>query len=137
MKTFTTFALLALTATCTVGSLGCKKEPTDATPAPAAGNAAPGTAATADPVNADMAKLDKADYDAAVAQRICPVTEEALGSMGTPIKVTVEGRDVFLCCEGCVDAIKADPAKYLAILDAAKAAPAAADAEGDSEKAAN
>jgi hypothetical protein len=36
--------------------------------------------------------------------------------MGTPIKVSVEGRDVFICCDGCTDSLKGDPAKYLAKL---------------------
>jgi hypothetical protein len=37
--------------------------------------------------------------------------------MGTPIKVTVEGRDVYLYCEGCRDQLEANPDKFLAKLD--------------------
>jgi hypothetical protein len=74
-----------------------------------------------DDVTDAMAGLSDADRAAAVAQKICPVSDEALGSMGTPLKVTVEGRDVFLCCEGCRDQLQADPAKYLAKLDGNKA----------------
>jgi YHS domain-containing protein len=48
------------------------------------------------------------------------VTEEPLGSMGTPVKATVKGRTVFLCCEGCEGDLKKDPDKYLARLDGAK-----------------
>jgi Cu(I)/Ag(I) efflux system membrane fusion protein len=36
--------------------------------------------------------------------------------MGTPYKVTVQGREVFLCCPGCEAKIKGDPEKYLAKL---------------------
>jgi YHS domain-containing protein len=65
-----------------------------------------------------MAGLSEADRAAAMAQKVCPVSGEMLGEMGTPIKVTVKGRDVFLCCEGCREKIEADPDKYLAKLDA-------------------
>jgi Cu(I)/Ag(I) efflux system membrane fusion protein len=52
------------------------------------------------------------------------VTTKKLGSMGTPVRVEVGGRAVFLCCEGCREAIEGNPAKYLARLpDPAKPAP--------------
>jgi Cu(I)/Ag(I) efflux system membrane fusion protein len=38
--------------------------------------------------------------------------------MGTPPKVDVNGRTVFLCCEGCRARLLADPEKYLAKLPA-------------------
>lgn len=34
-------------------------------------------------------------------QNICPVTGEALGSMGTPIKAKIGEEELFLCCEEC------------------------------------
>ena len=34
-------------------------------------------------------------------QKVCPVTDEPLGSMGRPVKVMVEGRPLFLCCKAC------------------------------------
>ena len=34
-------------------------------------------------------------------QRNCPVTGEALGSMGPPIPVNVQGQTVYVCCQGC------------------------------------
>jgi len=46
-------------------------------------------------------------------QKICPVTEEPLGSMGAPARVVVDGRVVFVCCEGCTQALKKEPKKYL------------------------
>jgi hypothetical protein len=46
-------------------------------------------------------------------QKICPVTEQPLGSMGTPFRTVVEGRVMFLCCEGCTPALKKNPGKYL------------------------
>lgn len=63
-----------------------------------------------------MSALSEADRKLATAQKTCPVSEKPLGSMGTPIKVDVEGRAVFLCCEGCRKKLLADPAKYLAKL---------------------
>lgn len=50
---------------------------------------------------------------AAIArQKVCPVSGKPLGSMGDPIAVDVNGQPVFVCCAGCVNAVKADPAKY-------------------------
>ena len=63
-----------------------------------------------------LAQLTPADRALAEQQEVCPVTGEPLGSMGTPIKVTVEGQEVFVCCEGCVDAVKESPDKYLSKL---------------------
>ena len=63
-----------------------------------------------------LSKLSAADRAAAEKQKICPVTGELLGSMGTPRKITVKGRDVFLCCQGCEATFKKDPDKYLAKL---------------------
>ena len=63
-----------------------------------------------------LKELDAADRPLASRQKLCPVTGKALGSMGVPPKRNVRGRAVFLCCEGCVGAVEADPAKYLAKL---------------------
>lgn len=48
----------------------------------------------------------------------CPVSGEKLGSMGDPLKLIVEGREVLLCCKGCVRKMQTDPAKYRAVVDA-------------------
>lgn len=49
-------------------------------------------------------------------QKICPVTKLELGSMGDPLAVDVDGRKVWICCEGCETSLKAEPKKYLARL---------------------
>lgn len=54
----------------------------------------------------------------------CPVTGKKLGSMGAPVKVTIEGRPVLLCCEGCEPALRSDPARYLVNLSSTKNRPA-------------
>ena len=61
-----------------------------------------------------VALLDRADQSAALTQRTCLVTGDLLGSDGKPIKVQVDGRDVFACCEGCIRELKAAPARYFA-----------------------
>ncbi|HVX14230.1 MAG TPA: efflux RND transporter periplasmic adaptor subunit [Pirellulales bacterium] len=66
-------------------------------------------------IKAALAKLSREDRKLAEAQRFCAVEEEnLLGSMGTPVKLVIEGQPVFLCCEGCEDAAKTDPKKTVA-----------------------
>jgi Cu(I)/Ag(I) efflux system membrane fusion protein len=50
---------------------------------------------------AQIQKLSPEDQKLAIKQVSCPVTGEPLGSMGTPVKVIVQGQPVFLCCAGC------------------------------------
>ncbi len=49
-------------------------------------------------------------------QKVCPVSEQPLGSMGKAIPVTIGDQTLYVCCAGCTDAIKANPAKYFAKL---------------------
>ncbi|MEO8269885.1 MAG: hypothetical protein ABI557_09195 [Aureliella sp.] len=63
-----------------------------------------------------VATATAADADAIARQKVCPVMDEPLGSMGDPIKVMIGDKPVFLCCKGCIKKIKADPAKYLAVV---------------------
>jgi hypothetical protein len=75
------------------------------------------------------AALSEADRQAIAAQKICPVSDEELGSMGDPIKVTVNGKDIYVCCDACVDEAKNNFAKYLAKLEATPAEGDAATAQ--------
>ena len=52
---------------------------------------------------------------AEIAQKTCPVMG---GAINKEIFTDHNGRRVYFCCGGCVDAIKKDPAKYLAKIDA-------------------
>jgi Cu(I)/Ag(I) efflux system membrane fusion protein len=63
---------------------------------------------------AELDKLSANDRILAERQKVCPVTDIPLGSMGAPIKVMVEDRPVFICCEGCRKRLLAESAKYLA-----------------------
>ena len=65
---------------------------------------------------AALSDLSAEDRTLAEQQRLCPVTNYRLGSMGTPKKVDVEGTPVFICCEGCREALLSEPQKYLAKL---------------------
>ena len=60
--------------------------------------------------------LPEADHAAALSQATCPVTNKPLGSMGVPLKIDVNGRPIFICCEGCEGALQGNPQKYLARL---------------------
>jgi len=66
---------------------------------------------------AAIGELPPADQPLARQQKMCPVADMALGSMGPPIKVMVEGRPVFICCEGCRESLLAEPAKHFAKLE--------------------
>ena len=59
-------------------------------------------------INEALSALPTEDQKLAKAQRFCPImTYDRLGSMGTPVKVTIGGKPVFLCCKACKeDAIK-------------------------------
>ena len=100
--------------------LGCSQQaaPNKAASNMAAAEAAQAEAKEAAEIAAAIAELPEAERPVAAAQKICPVGGGALGTMGMPYKVTVKGRDVYLCCEGCKGAIEKDPDQYLAKLDA-------------------
>ncbi len=63
-----------------------------------------------------LSTLSATDRSLAKEQRLCPVADYPLGVMGPPLKVDVNGTPVFICCEGCREALLANPDKYLAKL---------------------
>ncbi|QDS89020.1 Archaeal TRASH domain protein [Rosistilla ulvae] len=80
-----------------------------------------GTQNSAQPAATTIAKITvststQADAAAIAAQKVCPVMDELLGGMGTPIKVMVGDKPIYLCCKGCIKKIQAEPAKYLAMV---------------------
>jgi hypothetical protein len=81
-------------------------------PTPAASPTPP-----ADPdIAAALAKLSPTDRALADRQRVCPVTGERLGAMGTPVRVEVAGKSVFLCCRSCERELRKHPDQYLSKL---------------------
>lgn len=64
-----------------------------------------------------LANLSAEDRALAEKQKVCPVSGEPLGAMGTPKKIEVKGQSVFICCEGCEEKLLANPDEYLAKLN--------------------
>ena len=65
---------------------------------------------------AEINQLPEVDRELAIQQRICPVTDYQLGSMGVPPKLMIDETPVFLCCEGCRESLLEEPVVYLAKL---------------------
>ncbi|MBX3356787.1 MAG: hypothetical protein KF745_00005 [Phycisphaeraceae bacterium] len=71
-----------------------------------------------------IAKVDQAVIAAQLASyplTTCVVGADELGGMGDPVDVVIANRLVRLCCKGCLKSLKRDPAKYIAMVDAAYA----------------
>jgi hypothetical protein len=68
--------------------------------------------ARAAPATITFAKATRADQAAINAHKVCKVSGEPLGSMGTPIKVSRGNSSVFLCCQGCVKSVQANPDRF-------------------------
>ena len=49
--------------------------------------------------------------------KTCPTDGEKLDSMGTPYTFIHEGREIKLCCKGCLDDFKKNSAKYIKKID--------------------
>ncbi len=78
-------------------------------------------------IEANMAKLSPTDHELAAAQGFCAVmVDHRLGTMGSPLKISVGSEVVFLCCQGCEAKAMADPAKTLATVKELKAKVVAA-----------
>ena len=101
MKNLGMFVAVAVIAS---GAAACGKEDSKTTASAPATSAATAKAPDAYPLDT------------------CVVTGEKLGEMGDVIKYNHNGREIRFCCPGCVAKFKADPEKYLKILDAAAAA---------------
>lgn len=107
---------------------GCGSQPTEPENAPSPGSGAQaderhaehnGTNAgqtDMEKMNAELAKLSPEDRASAEKQHFCPVSGEMLGTMGAPIKMDVNGQQVWICCESCKEPLLSDPDQYLAKL---------------------
>jgi YHS domain-containing protein len=49
-------------------------------------------------------------------KNVCLVTDNTLGSMGTPVTKVYDGQEVKFCCRPCVAKFEANPSKYLSKL---------------------
>ena len=86
------------------------------------------TATFADPTSAEPAA---ATSRAAYPLKTCVVSGGKLGGMGKPVTYVYKqagqpDRTVMFCCKGCIRKFEKEPATYLAKLDAAPTATAAA-----------
>ena len=52
--------------------------------------------------------------------KTCITDDEKLGSMGAPYVFTHDGREIKLCCKGCLDDFKKDSTKYIKKLEVAE-----------------
>ena len=87
------------------------------------------TAAPDPAVVAPADNLPPDDQALAAEQKTCPVTGKPLGSMGSPVQLTLNGQPVFVCCGGCVAKAQGDPDATLqkvAQMKAEKTPPAGA-----------
>ena len=82
----TLLTLVAFASLASIAGDGLAKSPVSTSPAMTAEE------------TAGLEGLGAANRAAAEKQKTCPVTDALLGSMGTPVKVTVKGRTVFLLC---------------------------------------
>ena len=118
MKYITPFTILMLVAITSLIMAGCSSAP----PAPAANGDGHADhdhgdgSSDMDKMKAELAKMSPEDAALAEKQHICPVSGEMLGTMGAPKKVEVKGQQVWICCDGCKDALTKSPDKYLAKL---------------------
>jgi len=64
-----------------------------------------------------MVQDDKAPKGDPYPLDTCIVSGEKLGSMGAPITIAHEGREIKLCCNGCVKPFKENPADFIARID--------------------
>jgi hypothetical protein len=78
-------------------------------PSTASTNTKP-TNATEQKIAASLSKLSPEDQKLAESQRFCAVLEKSrLGSMGVPVKLTIDGQTVFLCCSSCRETALKNP----------------------------
>jgi len=52
--------------------------------------------------------------------KTCPVSDEKLGDMGDPYVFTHEGREIKLCCKGCLKDFNKDSAKFVKKIEKAE-----------------
>lgn len=76
-----------------------------------------------------LAALDKAVVAAQGKHyplKTCPVSgDEFGGAMGEPVDLVLAGRLVRLCCDGCKKDVEKEPARFVALVDAARKEQAA------------
>ena len=83
-------------------------------------NPPPTGASGSSKIQSALENLSPEDRALAEKQQKCPVTDKPLGSMGTPIKVMVKDKPVFICCKSCQKTVEDKPDEMLEKVDALK-----------------
>ena len=106
-------------------SLGCADRNTGGdgtTGAPKGDNQRPAMTAKEKKIEAARAKLSPEDRALVEAQDYCAVqSKQKLGSMGVPLKLTIKGQPVFLCCKACKAKAEDEPDATLEAVEKLKA----------------
>lgn len=67
-----------------------------------------------------LPSAESADAVKSYPRKTCLVTDNKLGSMGTPVTKVYGSQEVKFCCKSCISKFEKDPAKYLAKLTSPK-----------------
>jgi Cu(I)/Ag(I) efflux system membrane fusion protein len=123
MNRFVAYAMIASALALVIGLTGCPRGGANNGGAPAdmstdhAGEHGSHNASDVEKMKAELAKLPPEDAASAEKQHFCPVSGEMLGTMGPPLKVDVNGTQVWICCKGCREELLANPDEFLAKLN--------------------
>jgi len=61
--------------------------------------------------------LDPAVYGVGKDAKLCPVSKDAMGSMGKPVELTLSnGKKMMFCCAGCKKTVEKNPKQYAAFM---------------------
>lgn len=61
----------------------------------------------------DGSRVPSPFYGPATVASVCPVDGRSIETAESPVRVSVSGRSIWLCCEGCEGELRRDPARYL------------------------
>ncbi len=101
--------------------IGCG-DPPPVKPTGPTSESPPAMGTPTDKATSERAKLDPEDRAIVDAQEWCVIaTDVRLGAMGPPIKLTLKGQPVFVCCNNCVRKAEAKPDATLTIAAELKA----------------
>ena len=124
MSSVWTFRVGVALVVATLLGLGCGPDAIKDRPAgvPTGGDEPGVPTAKEKKVEAARAKLSPEDRALVDAQDYCAVMpKQKLGSMGVPLKLTIKGRPVFVCCKGCKGKAEDAPDETLEAVEELKA----------------
>lgn len=122
MRTFFSCSVAALLlAACVLSGCDSSPQPNSASTTTESSSSDHGAVDQAT-ISEALAQLSPEDRSLAESQKFCAIaTENPLGTMGTPVKIDVNGQPVFLCCSGCKSKALGSPEETLASVAKLKA----------------